>query len=68
MAGSRSAAPSGAGARAIRAVARRVGLELVAVHGDVHALLDAGLVDPTDEGRVVFPYEAVGVAFDLLPA
>ena len=61
-------AMTGAGALPIREVARRVGRDLEAVHGDVHALLDAGVVDLTDDGRVVFPYDAVRVAFDLPPA
>jgi len=59
---------TGAGALTIREVARRVGRDVKAVHGDVHALLAAGLVDRTDDGRVVFPYDAVRVEFDLLPA
>ena len=61
-------AMTGAGALTIREVARRVDRDVKAVHGDVHALLDAGLVERTDHGRVVFPYDAVRVAFDLLPA
>ncbi|MFP4360423.1 MAG: transcriptional regulator [Alphaproteobacteria bacterium] len=61
-------AMTGAGALTIREVARRVDRDVKAVHGDVHALLDAGLVDRTDDGRVAFPYDAVRVAFDLLPA
>jgi predicted transcriptional regulator len=61
-------AMTGAGALTIREVARRVGRDVKAVHGDVHALLDAGLVEGTDDGRVVFPYDAVRVEFDLLPA
>ncbi len=36
-----------------------------AVHGDVHALLNAGVLDRTDDGRVVFPYDAVHVDFML---
>lgn len=36
-----------------------------AVHGDIHALLDAGLLDRTGDGRVVFPYDAVHVDFRL---
>jgi hypothetical protein len=31
-------------------------------------LLDAGLLERTDDGRVVFPYDAVRVEFDLLTA
>jgi predicted transcriptional regulator len=36
-----------------------------AVHGDAHALLDAGVLEHTDDGRVVFPYDAVHVDFTL---
>jgi predicted transcriptional regulator len=48
----------------IREVARRVGRDVKAVHADVHALLDAGVLERTDEG-VMFPYEAVHVDFTL---
>ncbi len=61
-------AMTGAGGLSIREIARRVGRDVKAVHGDVHALLDAGLLDRTPEGLVVFPYDAVRVEFDLLPA
>ena len=61
-------AMTGAGALTIREVARGVGRDAEAVHGDVHALLDAGLRQRTDDGRVVFPYDAVRVKFNLLPA
>jgi predicted transcriptional regulator len=43
---------TGAGALSLREVARRVGRDVEAVHGDVHALLDAGLIDRTDDGGV----------------
>jgi predicted transcriptional regulator len=61
-------AMAGAGGLSIREIARRVGRDVKAVHGDVHALLDAGLLDRTADGLVVFPYDAVRVEFDLLPA
>jgi len=61
-------ATTGARALTIREMARRVGRDVKALHGDVHALLDAGLLDRTVDGRVVFPYDAVRVEFDLLPA
>jgi hypothetical protein len=32
-----------------------------AVHGDVHALLKAGILRKTDDGRVVFPFDAIHV-------
>ena len=56
-------AMTGAGPLAIREVARRVGRDVKAVHGDVHALLKAGILDRSKDGRVVFPYDAVHVDF-----
>ena len=47
----------------IREAARRVGRDVKAVHGDVHALLDAGLLDKTEDGKIVFPYDAIHVDF-----
>lgn len=55
---------AGQGAMPIREVARRVGRDVKAVHGDVHALLDAGVVEKA-EGGVLFPYDAVHVDFML---
>lgn len=48
----------------IREVARRVGRDVKAVHGDVTALIHAGVIDRTAEG-VLFPYDAVHVDFTL---
>lgn len=56
---------AGAGPMTIREAARRVGRDVKAVHGDVHALLDAGILDKTAEGRIVFPFDAVHVDFML---
>ena len=52
---------SGAGAMTIRAAARRVGRDVKAVHGDVHALLDAGILQKTGDGLIVFPFDAIRV-------
>ena len=52
----------------IRAAARRVGRDVKAVHGDVQALLGAGLLDKTSDGRIVFPFDAVHVDFTLRAA
>lgn len=41
----------------IREVARQVGRDAKAVHGDVHALIDAGLLDKTEKNRIVFPFD-----------
>ncbi|MFQ5346606.1 MAG: transcriptional regulator [Rhodothalassiaceae bacterium] len=55
----------GKGPMSIRGVARLVGRDVKAVHGDVHALLDAGVLERADDGRVVFPYDRVNVHFQL---
>jgi len=31
--------------------------------GDVHAFLNAGLLDKTEDGKIVFPYDAIHVDF-----
>lgn len=49
----------------IRETARRLGRDVKAVHSDVHALLDAGVLERTDDGRVVSPYDAAHVDFIL---
>ena len=61
-------AMTGAGPIATREVARRVGRDVKSVHGDVHALLRAGVLDRTDDGRIVFPYDEVHVDFVLRAA
>ena len=58
----------GAGPVSIREAARRAGRDVKAVHGDVTALLRAGILDRTEEGRIVFPFEAVKVEFLLQAA
>lgn len=55
----------GAGPISIREASRRVGRDVKAVHGDVTALLNAGILDRTDTGHIVFPYETVKVEFVL---
>lgn len=58
----------GAGPVSIRETARRVGRDVKAVHGDVTALLNAGILDRTDNKRILFPYEAIKVEFLLQAA
>ncbi|RJP40629.1 MAG: DNA-binding protein [Desulfobacteraceae bacterium] len=55
----------GAGPVSIREAARRAGRDVKAVHGDITALLNAGVLQRTDDGRIVFPFEAVKVEFLL---
>lgn len=57
-----------AGPVSIREAARRVNRDVKAVHGDVTALLQAGVLQRSDDGRVEFPYEALKVEFLLKAA
>jgi predicted transcriptional regulator len=59
---------SGAGPLSIREAARRVGRDVKAVHGDVTALLKAGVLRRTADRRVEFPFDAVKVEFLLRAA
>ena len=59
---------AGQGPLTIRAASRRVGRDVKAVHGDVRALLDSGLLDKTSDGKIVFAYDAVHVDFVLSAA
>lgn len=58
----------GLGPVSIREAARRVGRDVKTVHGDVVALLNAGVLNRTVSGGIEFPYEAVKVEFLLQAA
>ena len=58
----------GAGPVSIREAARRVSRDVKAVHGDVTALIAAGVLNRADGGGIEFPYEAVKVEFLLQAA
>ena len=58
----------GAGRLSIREAARRVGREVKAVHADVKALLGAGILNRTADGRIEFPFQAIKVEFVLQAA
>ena len=53
----------GAGPVSIREASRRVGRDVKAVHGDITALLDAGLLNRAEGRGIEFPYDAVKVEF-----
>jgi predicted transcriptional regulator len=61
-------AMTGAGPLSIREVARRVSRDVKAVHGDVQALIKAGLINKTEEGKIEFPYDRVHVDFEIKAA
>jgi predicted transcriptional regulator len=58
----------GIGPVSIREAARRVGRDVKAVHGDVTALLNAGVLDRAEGGGIIFPFDAVKVEFILQAA
>ncbi len=60
-------AMTGAGPLALREIARRVERDVKAVHTDVHALLNAGLIQRSEDG-FLFPYDGVHVEFMLKAA
>ena len=55
----------GAGPVSIREAARRVKRDVKAVHRDITALLNAGVLTRTPDGRIEFPFDAVKVEFLL---
>jgi predicted transcriptional regulator len=52
---------TGAGPLSIRELARRVDRDVKGVHGDVHALRNAGVLQKTEDGLIVFPFDAIRV-------
>jgi predicted transcriptional regulator len=61
-------AMAGGGAMTLREAARRAGRDVKAVHGDVHALLVAGVLRRNPDGKIEFPFDAVHVDFMLQAA
>jgi predicted transcriptional regulator len=52
---------TGAGPLTIREAARRVDRDIKGVHGDVCTLLNAGILQKTDDGLIIFPYDAIRI-------
>lgn len=59
---------TGSGPMSIREAARRLDRDVKAVHGDVHVLLKAGILQKTAKGQIEFPFDAVHVDFMLQAA
>ncbi len=51
-----------------RAAARLVGRDVKAVHGDLQALIGAGILHRTEDGSIEFPFDAIHVDFMLKAA
>jgi len=58
----------GAGPVSMREASRRVGRDVKAVHSDITALLNAGVLEHAEGGGIVFPFDAVKVEFLLQAA
>jgi predicted transcriptional regulator len=56
-------AMAGKGAMSTRAAGRLIGQDIKTVHADVHALLNAGILEKDAKGRIRFPYDAIHVDF-----
>jgi predicted transcriptional regulator len=56
---------AGQGAIALREVARRTKRDVRAVHSDIHVLLRAGVLEKVEDGRIIFPHDAIHVDFLL---
>jgi len=54
---------TGAGPVSIRKASRMLKRDVKAVHRDIHVLLDTGILQKTDEGQIIFPYDAIHVDF-----
>ncbi|MGH7152688.1 MAG: transcriptional regulator, partial [Acetobacteraceae bacterium] len=52
-------AMAGQGPMQMRELARRIDRDIKSVHGDVQKLLNAGLLNRADDGRIEFPYDDV---------
>lgn len=54
---------AGAGPIGVRELARRVGRDVKGVHTDATALVACGLIEKTESGALLFPYQGVHVDF-----
>jgi predicted transcriptional regulator len=61
-------AMSGAGEMSLRELARRLERDVKSVHRDVHALLETGLLEKAESGKIVCPFDRVRVDFTLAQA
>ena len=59
---------TGAGELTIREISRRIGRDVKAVYCDITTLILCGLVDKTESGKVLFPYDVIHVDFMLKAA
>ena len=56
-------AMSGVSEMSLRELSRRLARDVKSVHRDVHALLETGLLEKTESGKIVCPFDTVRVNF-----
>ncbi len=56
---------TGAGPLGVRELARRAKRDVKGVHTDANALVAAGVIDRSEDGKYVFPFDEVKVSFRL---
>lgn len=56
---------TGAGAMSIRELSRLLERDFRAVHRDVDTLLKSGVLDHDDNGKIIFPFDAVHFDFTI---
>jgi predicted transcriptional regulator len=61
-------AMSGAREMSLRELARRLERDVKSVHRDAHTLLEIGLLEKTDSGKIVCPFDKVHVDSTLAQA
>lgn len=61
-------AMGGRGPMSIREAARLVGRDIKAVHGEVQKMLEKGLIEKTENGRIEFPYGEIHFDFVIRSA
>jgi predicted transcriptional regulator len=59
---------TGAGPLGVRELSRRVGRDVKGIFTDANALVAAGVIDRTEDGKYSFPFQRVKVRFDLCAA
>lgn len=55
----------GIGAVSVRGLARSLGRDVKRVHEDVVALIDWGIVEKTEDGKIRVPFDVIHADFDL---
>jgi len=49
----------------LRELARRLRRDVKAVHTDTRVLINAGVIDRTEDGKLLFPYRHVKMQFEF---